>query len=839
MKKISRIFVSEWVLGVLLTLIILAAYMLSWGPLVSLENRTYDIRARMLREEPTAPIAIVAIDEKSIQDLGRWPWSRDKIAGIIDVLTSYDASVIGLNVFFSEAKVDPGQLAMGGILEQIQENKGFGRNRALREVAGMIEETLMELDKDAMLEEALEVSEKTVVPIDFLLGERVSGGDMEWPPFVLKSTIEAPDPPGTLTALAVQVMTLPDFASRSAGLGHVTMRSDNDGSWRKVPLVIEYQGRYFPSFALDVAMKHLEYGIGKMDLSGENAVRFGKVDIPTTDDKEMLIKFRGDMFSYPHYSFSDLLLGDVPASDFEGKVVLIGVVAEGFTNFGVTPLSRKLSSVELQATIVDNIISRDLISRPGWARNAELGALLAFGLFISFLISRLRALVSAIITVALLGGWVGAGFYLFKTEGWWLMMAPHALLIVIGYTSVMSLRFMVTERRSEKFESDNIETNKMLGLSFQSQGMLDLALEKFMKCPIEEEDIKSHMYNLALDFERKRQFNKAVSIYQHIRTVGDFKDIDDKIEKLTKAGETMIFGTGQLGGGKKDATMIVEGTDMAPTLGRYEVQKELGKGAMGIVYLGLDPKIKRQVAIKTVRFDEVEENMMQEVKERFFREAEAAGRLSHPNIVTMYDAGEDQDLAYVAMELLDGKDLSDIVTEKGKLPPLMAIQIVGQVADALNYAHKQGIVHRDIKPANIMVLKKGGAKVTDFGIARVVESSKTQTGVVLGTPSYMSPEQVAGKKVDGRSDIFSLGVMFYELLSGKKPFTGDSLATLMYNIANNPHTPVREAAPDVPDCCAVIVDRFLEKDITKRYQSGGQAIKDLKACYQALSAKGE
>jgi len=837
-KKISRIFVSEWVLGVVLTLAVVAAYLLSWGPLMSLENRTYDMRARMLREEPTAPIAIVAIDEKSIQDIGRWPWSRDKIAGIIDMLGAYNASVIGLNVFFSEAKVDPGQLAMGGILEQIREMKDYSRNKGLQKVAGMIDETLMDLDKDAMLEEALEGSGKAVVPIDFLLGERVSAGEVDWPPFMLKDTLKAPDPPGSLTALAVQVTTLPDFASRAAGIGHVTMRNDLDGSWRKTPLVIEYQGRYFPSFALDIAMKHLKFHIDKLDLSGDNEVRFGKVEIPTSPDKEMLIKFRGDMFSYPHYSISDLLLGDVPATEFEGKVVLIGVVAEGFTNFGVTPLTRKLSSVELQATIIDNIISRDFISRPHWARNAELGALIVFGLFISFLIARLRALLSAVITVVLLAGWAGAAVYLFQSEGWWLMMVPHAALIVVGYTSVMSMRFMVTEKRSEKYESDNIETNKMLGLSFQSQGMLDLALEKFMKCPVEEEDVKNHMYNLALDFERKRQFNKAVSIYQHIRTAGDFKDIDEKIEKLTRAGETMIFGTGQLGGGKKDATMIVEGSDMAPTLGRYEVQKELGKGAMGIVYLGLDPKIKRQVAIKTVRFDEVEDSMIQEVKERFFREAEAAGRLSHPNIVTMYDAGEDQDLAYVAMELLDGKDLSDILAERGKLPPLMAIQIVGQVADALNYAHKQGIVHRDIKPANIMILKKGGAKVTDFGIARVVESSKTQTGVVLGTPSYMSPEQVAGKKVDGRSDIFSLGVMFYELLSAKKPFTGDSLATLMYNIANNPHTPIREAAPDVPDCCAAIVDRFLEKDLSKRYQSGGQAIKDLKACYQALSAKG-
>ena len=591
------------------------------------------------------------------------------------------------------------------------------------------------------------------------------------------------------------------------------------------------------AFALDVAMKHLEFGLEDLQVT-PGSLSFGKVEIPTNDKAEMLVKFRGDMFSYPHYSFSDVLLGDAPASEFEGKAVLIGVVAEGFANFGVTPLSRKLSSVELQATLVDNIISRDFISRPVWARNAELGALIVIGLFMGLLIPKLRALLSAGITGVLLAGWVGAGIYLFQAKGWWLMTMPHALLIVVGYTAVMSLRFMVTEKRSEKFESDNIETNKMLGLSFQSQGMLDLALEKFMKCPVEEDDIKENLYNLALDFERKRQFNKAVSIYEHIKTAGDFKDIDEKIEKLTRAGDTMIFGGSQLGGGKKDATMIVEGTDMAPTLGRYEVQKELGKGAMGIVYLGLDPKIKRQVAIKTIRFDEVEDSMIKEVKERFFREAEAAGRLSHPNIVTMYDAGEDQDLAYVAMELLDGKDLSDILAEKGKCPPKTAIQIVGQVADALNYAHKQGIVHRDIKPANIMMLKKGGAKVTDFGIARVVESSKTQTGVVLGTPSYMSPEQVAGKKVDGRSDLFSLGVMFFELLSGKKPFTGDSLATLMYNIANNPHTQLKEVAPEAPECCGVIVNRFLEKDLAKRYQNGGQAIKDLKACLQAISAAG-
>ena len=250
MRKVTRIFLSEWLLALILTLLVLGAYLLSWGPLVSLENRSYDMRARMLRTEPSAPIVIVAIDEKSIQDLGRWPWSRDKIAGIVEVLSSYEASVIGLNVFFSEAKVDPGQEAIGEILELVQEMKGFNRSKQLGEIAEMLDETLAELDKDAMLEEALEGSGTVVVPIDFLLGDSVSGGDMEWPPFVLDNTLPAPDPPESLTALDVQVQTLSDFAARAAGMGHVTMRNDPDGAWRKTPMLVEFQGRYFPAFAL-------------------------------------------------------------------------------------------------------------------------------------------------------------------------------------------------------------------------------------------------------------------------------------------------------------------------------------------------------------------------------------------------------------------------------------------------------------------------------------------------------------------------------------------------------------------------------------------------------------
>ena len=232
-----------------------------------------------------------------------------------------------------------------------------------------------------------------------------------------------------------------------------------------------------------------------------------------------------------------------------------------------------------------------------------------------------------------------------------------------------------------------------------------------------------------------------------------FKDVAERMQRAKAMSETIILG-GTSAARSNAATMVLQGgATEKPMLGRYQVEKELGKGAMGVVYLGKDPKIGRTVAIKTMALaNEFEGDELQEAKERFFREAETAGRLTHPNIVTIYDAGEEHDLAYIAMEFLKGKDLVPYVKQPNLLPPDRALSICERVADALGYAHSMGVVHRDIKPANIMYEPESDtAKVTDFGIARITDSSKTKTGMVLGTPSYMSPEQLAGKKIDGRS----------------------------------------------------------------------------------------
>jgi len=409
--------------------------------------------------------------------------------------------------------------------------------------------------------------------------------------------------------------------------------------------------------------------------------------------------------------------------------------------------------------------------------------------------------------------------------GYWLKVFAPILLSVSGYSVT------VYERASTKRHDESMEANKELGLSLQSQGMLDMAFEKFLKCPVEDELVKEVLFNLGLDFERKRMLNKALAVYEHILKAGEFKDIKGRIQGLKGIGQTVALTVDSF---KQGMGILMREGKTKPTLGRYEILSELGQGAMGTVYLGKDPKINREVAVKTLRYEEVP-SQLEEVKARFFREAEAAGKLTHPNIVTIFDVGEDHDMAYIAMELLNGEDLSNYCLKGNLLPVKRVLGIISSVAEALSYAHSQGVVHRDIKPANIILLINDQVKVADFGIARVMDISETQTGVVFGTPAYMSPEQIAGKKVDGRSDLFSLGVVFYELLTGEKPFKGDSITEVMYAIAKASYTPVTELVPDVQPCCVEIVDRLLNKGVTKRLNPAAKVGKEIQLCLDKLS----
>ena len=274
---------------------------------------------------------------------------------------------------------------------------------------------------------------------------------------------------------------------------------------------------------------------------------------------------------------------------------------------------------------------------------------------------------------------------------------------------------------------------------------------------------------------------------------------------------------------------------MTQYLGRYKIIKEIGHGAMGVVYEAKDPLIDRIVAIKTINFQDLKSEEKQEYEARFYLEARSAGRLSHPNIVTIHDLGDSDGKTYIAMELMQGRELQNLLPEGKSLPVKEVLNIMIQVATGLAYAHEHGIVHRDIKPSNIMVLKSGQVKIADFGIARMDSwRLDTQGGKLLGSPLYMSPEQVSSSPIDHRSDIFSFGTMLYRMLAGTMPFWGNNTHAIIYQIMNEEPTKASSLNPEVPYELDSIVIKCLSKDPKDRYQSALDLADDLRTCHTKL-----
>jgi serine/threonine-protein kinase len=350
--------------------------------------------------------------------------------------------------------------------------------------------------------------------------------------------------------------------------------------------------------------------------------------------------------------------------------------------------------------------------------------------------------------------------------------------------------------------------------------------------------VMGDLYSLGTQLEKHNRGQQAAAVYRHLaRFDNSYRDVASRLRRLMDADRSATANDAKV------ADVVVKsqagpppptarGAPAVQSLGRYKLEREIGRGAMGVVYLGRDTAINRLVAIKAIplaaEFLEVD---LDEARARFFREAETAGRLNHPNIVTIYDVGEERGLAYIAMEYLKGRHLSDYSTYGNLLEPRKVLDLMARVADALGFAHKQQVVHRDIKPANLMYDESTDIlKITDFGIARLTGSGSTRTGIVLGTPSFMSPEQLEGRTVNGHSDLFSLGVSLFQLLTGQLPFSADSMTGLMRQIAEVPHPPLRGLRPDLPACVETVIDRALAKNPEARFDTGAQMATALEDC---------
>ncbi len=728
-------------LALILSVIFLILAFIRVGFLESLELTTYDWRMRLRAGGPETPtdVAVIEVDDDSIAKLGRWPWPRSMMAQIIGKLKKNGAKNIGLAVVYSEPEKADGLMVLQELETDFRAKFSASGGADAEGFLTKLQAARENLDHDKKLAEALTQAGDVVLPLFFDPGS-FAQVDPNPPDALKKNSLAQAKGPVLQYMFPGKKVTQPIdlFAAKASGLGHINTWPDpEDGAVRRELLVMNYKGLPMPSLALRLTLMAQNIQPESVRVispeQGREGLQIGSMMVPTNPNLDFYITFT-DPRAFKRFSFFDVLNDKVEAAAFKDKMVLIGVSAAGVDTPRVTPVDKNMSTTMLLANAIHNLQTGGFITRSGMLDLVELLLLVLVGAFLSVLLPKLKPRVGTTATLGLIVLLIGVGVYLFVGPGIWLKITYPVLLCVFGYAAVTTSRFFISEAHKTKAEGESAEVNRMLGLTFQSQGQLDMAFDKFRRVPMDN-GMKDILYNLALDYERKRMFNKAVAVYQYITDHDpNFKDTAAKIKKLNAASETMIFGLGTGATRTEDGTMVIDETTR-PTLGRYEIIKELGKGAMGIVYEGKDPKIGRHTAIKTIRFtEEYEEEEAARLKEQFFREAETAGLLSHPNIVTIYDAGEDHDLSYIAMEYLDGHDLKEHARSDNLLPIREVIRLVAEVAEALGYAHGKGVVHRDIKPANIMYLKSGVAKVTDFGIARAMSSSKTKTGVVKGTP---------------------------------------------------------------------------------------------------------
>ncbi len=892
MKK--GIWKSDWLVGLLITLVFLAFSGSNF--LQGLERSAYDFSVRSSNRIPSDRIAVIAIDDESIANIGRWPWPRDVHAQMHEILTEAGARVIGQTVFFIEPQIDPG-------LEFISELKTAFKSSSIASIPGRIadlekivkdarklvkgqrdangraainrvsdylassplktsvageigdymaflESAEIALNTDLKLAESIAKTNNVVLAMPFIPGTQLGVPDEQLPEYVQQNKLTEANiidntrtNPGRHTPIKMADAYAPIVAAgeAAAAIGALVSIPDVDGGIRTEPLLVHFYGNYYPSMALLLAAKSLNLDVNDITAIFGNSVSLGSLNIRT--DAESLINtfFYSDNGAgkpaFPVDSFYDVLQGKIPASKYQDKVVLIGATAIGVGDSMVTPINPTMAPVLTLAHSVSSILNEDFFIQPSWGRYATLGAFALVAFHLMIVLPRLGAGIGFSVSALLFVALFATEYTMMTTQGTWIKLMLPGMLLVVGHLLLTTKRFLVTERGKARLDLESAESNRMLGLSLQGQGQLDMAFEKFRKLPADKSSLEL-LYNLALDYERKRQFNKARSVYDYIKEFdAAFRDIDDRSNRASAMDQTMILGGGNTTAG---GTLILDRSGVEkPKLGRYEIERELGKGAMGAVYLGKDPKISRVVAIKTMALsEEFAADELQDVKDRFFREAETAGRLTHPSIVTIYDAGEEHDLAYIAMEFLKGADLNRYTKKDSLLPIDKVLNLVKRAAEGLGYAHSQNVVHRDIKPANIMWdPATDNMKITDFGIARITDSSKTKTGLVMGTPSYMSPEQLSGKKIGGQSDLFSLGIMLYQMVTGELPFKGDSMTNVMYKIANEKQASADSVNPDVPRCVGVVINRAMEKDTAKRYKTGEQMAADISKCQKIIVAE--
>ncbi len=593
--------------------------------------------------------------------------------------------------------------------------------------------------------------------------------------------------------------------------------------------------RYLPSFEMRLAAQALGVPVERITVHPGKGVFLGAAWYATDAGLRVYPKVpdasRPVFVSTAEEVLNDSVFKRVLKKELRGKTVLVGT-SDGLLAQSVRAPGLFVSTgLRWSAQAVNAIMTESFVNVPWWSSGVQRGMLLLIAVYLLLLPLRLRGNLGLLMGIGLAILLLNGNLLLMVVHTTWLPLALPVMFLLLGQT-LLWLHYRGS-RQHIRLRDERDAALLELSANLREQGQLDQAMARLSDCAASVQ-IQDAFYQLGLDFERRRQFNKALIAYDHIAEQDDnFRDIRERrarhqpeLKPASLAATSVSYASTRL--------VVDDPKVERPVLGRYEVERELGRGAMGTVYLGRDPRIGRTVAIKTMALtEEFESEQLEDVRRRFFQEAETAGRLNHPNIVTIYDVGEEHDLAYIAMDYIVGNSLDQHIRKEALLPMAQVFAVGVQVAEALDYAHEHKVVHRDVKPGNIIFdHDKGQLKVTDFGIACLTDNSKTRTGTVLGSPFYMSPEQIAGKKVDGRSDLFSLGVTLYQLFTGRLPFEGDSLTNLMYQITNEKPESIRKLRPELPVCVTRLINKALEKDPAKRFGTGQSMADAIRRCVE-------
>lgn len=444
MKKFKKSMISDFRLGIALTLAALFVFFFFWGHLERLEYGLYDMSARLRAKHSFAPVSVIAIDEQSIANFGQWPWPRSYIAFMIDLLESYEAKVIGLDIMYSEKDLNHGLIEVLNIINTIENNPQYSqKNISTIVLLAALKDAEKRLDNDSILSNSIVMSKKVVLPLFFNLENPIDKSSATLPDYMENNSL----PSGFFDDGIIfhEIVTPIDvFAKDALGLGHINIITDRDGIVRSEPLFINYKDRLFPSFALQLALKYLVLDLKDLQLGKQ--LKFNSKTIPIYGNNKMLIDFKSEI---PYYSFFDVINQKIPPEAFKDKIVIVATSAAGLGVMQITPTAFNVPPAKIVANVIDNIISNDHLLRPNWALTLELLMLFFFGLYIALIIPQLKASIGAIISSVLLVFWLITGVYLFIVYGYWIKSIYPALLLVVGYIALISKRYLLTEGLKE------------------------------------------------------------------------------------------------------------------------------------------------------------------------------------------------------------------------------------------------------------------------------------------------------------------------------------------------------------------------------------------------------